>query len=592
MKHHLVSIGISQHQNAEDNLQYAAKDASEFYKLFGLNLANQGYKKLLLDSEATLGQIRSAIGTELQESISPEDVFIFFYSGHGALGPNKEDPSIALNYLIPFDATYDFENSCISIEYLKNIFEGLKSKTNFIFIDSCFSGSLAKNTKGYHVPKTKTTYKGFKSFANTIIGNGTLIFTACKDDQQSLEDPEYKNGLFTYELFTELQVKRDGEMYDPLTIFSPIATRVQERAKTKWNHDQTPTFSGKLEGKVLFPVFKKKLEITPELIAVPRYSELEDSSFPVAQIDIPDKTKSKILNDTLKFVLHNKKNDEISEINYERYCIKLLRDLKSRWEEIFKENGSRVEEIPNSVAKLEAESFQLILLGAVTTVFGSDSQMNIFSKNIISILEWRQNKSGLVALISVPEVVLINIIYMVGTLGLASEKLRFLKILMETKLEISGDLDSPPKKLLGYNHIFFCDALGGYSNKVHDHVREVLQSFEWLPELVPSLEGKVENFQHQTNLLLSVWMMHEGFRMWPDFARFYYDRVAPFVKKLKFDEKFQNEICSILAVKKSEVRKIFKDSIEKYRRNGLGNFWWESIEGTSFLTKPEQENEE
>ena len=195
MKSHIVSIGISQHQNAGDNLQYADKDAREFYDLFSLNLPELGYKKLLVNSEATLGQIRSAIGTELKEAISPEDAFFFFYSGHGAIGQEKNNPDSALNYLIPFDATYDFENSGISVAYLKEVFESLPSKANFIFVDSCFSGSMAKNTKGFHVPKTKT-YKSVKSFANTTIGNGTLIFTACKDNQLSIEDPEYKNGLF------------------------------------------------------------------------------------------------------------------------------------------------------------------------------------------------------------------------------------------------------------------------------------------------------------------------------------------------------------------------------------------------------------
>ena len=57
-----------------------------------------------------------------------------------------------------------------------------------------------------------------------------------------------------------------------------------------------------------------------------------------------------------------------------------------------------------------------------------------------------------------------------------------------------------------------------------------------MSELVPSIEGKTESFQHQTNLLLSVWMMLVGDSMWPDFARFYPECVMPFVKKIKYDE--------------------------------------------------------
>lgn len=572
-----------------DNLTYADKDAREFYDLFGLNLPELGYKKLLVNSEATLGQIRSAIGTELREAISPEDAFFFFYSGHGATGQDKDKPDSALNYLIPFDASYDLQNSAISIEYLREIFESLPSKANFIFVDSCFSGSMAKNTKGLHMPKTKS-YKGVKSFANTTIGNGTLIFTACKDNQLSLEDPEYKNGLFTYELFSELQKEREGELYDALHIFSPVAERVEARAKAKWSHDQTPTFSGKIEGKMSFPVFKKRLAITPDILAVPRYTELTEVSFPTAQVEISDKTKEKLVNDTLKLVTEAKKDKEFGDVNYERYCGKVLKKLKERWEELFIQNGASIENIPDTVAKLEGESFQFMLLGGVTAAFGSTSQMAIYSKYAGSILPWTQNRSGLVALISTPEIILANIVYLVGVLGLASEKLEPLGTLMNTKIDDLRDYTAPPRALLSYWHIFYCDALSGYSNKVHDHIREVLKSFDWLPELVPSIEGKVEDFQHQTNLLLSVWMTTTGGRLWTDFARFRPEHVMPLVRKIKYDDAFRKKIAPILGVKDTDVKQLFMTSVAEYEKNGLGgSYWWNSIRADDFLTDEERE---
>jgi hypothetical protein len=85
MKHHILSIGISKHQNAAANLSYAAKDAQEFFELLTTNIGNLGYKKLLVDSEATFGQVRAALGLELQEVVELEDAFFFFYSGHGVI---------------------------------------------------------------------------------------------------------------------------------------------------------------------------------------------------------------------------------------------------------------------------------------------------------------------------------------------------------------------------------------------------------------------------------------------------------------------------------------------------------------------------
>lgn len=85
MKHHILSIGISKHQISSANLNYAAKDATDFFNLAKNNISNIGFSRLLIDSEATLSQIRTALGIELQDSIETGDAFFFFYSGHGVI---------------------------------------------------------------------------------------------------------------------------------------------------------------------------------------------------------------------------------------------------------------------------------------------------------------------------------------------------------------------------------------------------------------------------------------------------------------------------------------------------------------------------
>ena len=214
---------------------------------------------------------------------------------------------------------------------------------------------------------------------------------------------------------------------------------------------------------------------------------------------------------------------------------------------------------------------------------------SVYSKYAVTILDWTQDKAGVVAVISTPEIVLADLVYLIGVLSLASEKLEPLGILMKTKIDDSRERDVAPYEFLHYNNIFFCRALSGYSNKVHDHIREVLKSFEWLPELVPSIEGKVEDLQHQTNLLLSVWMSLKGNRMWPDFARFYARRVMPFVKKIKHDESFRKKIAVLVDIKEAEVRNGFMEKVGEYRKRGLGgDYWWDSIGPDAFLTEEER----
>ena len=153
MKHHLVAIGISKHQNAfVGNLKYAEKNAIEFFNLFEKNIGDIGYKRLLTDSEGTLAQIRTALGAELKKEIKPDDIFFFFYSGHGTTAESPDGKSLS-HYLFPFDATRDIVNSCTPISYLKDVFETLPCQAIFVFIDSCFSGSI--NSKGYTNPIKK-----------------------------------------------------------------------------------------------------------------------------------------------------------------------------------------------------------------------------------------------------------------------------------------------------------------------------------------------------------------------------------------------------------------------------------------------------
>jgi hypothetical protein len=106
-------------------LQYADKDAADLYALFKDNIGDLGYNRLLVDSEATLSEIRTSFGKDLQQNIESDDAFFFFFSGHGTTAEDEDGTSYS-HYLIPFDATRDITNSCISIDYLKDVFDNLE----------------------------------------------------------------------------------------------------------------------------------------------------------------------------------------------------------------------------------------------------------------------------------------------------------------------------------------------------------------------------------------------------------------------------------------------------------------------------------
>lgn len=550
------------------------------------NINNIGYKKLLINSEATLTEIRTALGKELRQTVGNDDAFFFFFSGHGATAENQEGTSLE-HYLIPFDATPDIPSSSVSVDYLKGVFDKINCKAAYIFVDSCFSGSL--NSKGYSYPNTKAL-KSVKALSDQVFGKGSLVFTASKVDEKALEDPDNQNGLFTHFVLAELQKQRNKATYPVTDIVTPVIEEVTKRAKDNFNHTQTPTAKINLEGAVYLPVYKKPLKIAPTLLEVPRYPQLATSSFQIPEIELSDKQQQKQLNEIVSFVANgNSQQNSQQKILFERFCWKMIKQVRSEWEKIFSEVGSDATKIPNAVVQLEATAYQLILLGSVTAVFGSDKQMEIYSDVVTTILDWGKGKSGLTALIASPEILLVIIEYTIGMVCLANNNLRPFKILLQTRVQDDNN-ENEPLPLYLYNHIHYCDALGGYASKVGDHVRALLDTYVWLPELSPRLEEKIIDYQIQVNFIISMLIQSQNERFWPDFGRFYSNRIKSLIDKLKYDQDFQKQLAPLFGVKPEEVRQVIISNFSKIKQEEFGGgYFWESIEVQALYTREEVE---
>ncbi len=597
MNHHILAIGISRHQNLPSNLQFAAKDASEFFNLFVDNIGNLGFRKLLIDSEATLSQTRTALGIELQKAVHPDDAFFFFYSGHGVIAMDMIEESVETHYLVPFDATVDYASTCIPVSFLKQVFEKMATKVKLIFIDSCFSGAATKNSKSIPVVKRKEV-KTVKTVSNTISGVGSLTFTASKHDEEAIEDPEFKNGLFTYYLLKELQQERKKESFAVLDIFNPICEQVTRRAIEKYNHKQTPTFQGQLEGSLQLPIFKKRIELSPLIIEIPRYPELVSETFTPPILTIENKDQQKILNEMAELVFKGRESqntltsDTLGTIILERFCDELISKLGNEWERIIVENSGEVSKISDSVVKLEAASFQFILLGGVIAVFGSERQMDIYNEYVTQLLTWTQNRAGLVALISTPEIIVLEIIYVIGVLCLVKNNLTLWKSLLQSTVYDYDVLqfDAPPQPLLSYSRRFhYCQALGGYSPKINDHIRDILSNYSWLPALAPKLLGKTTHFQLQVNLLLVLLLQQQNRSLWPDFGRWDPDKIMRLVNKIKYDQQFRRQVAELFELKENEVPIRFAEYLGKISAPIMGGkYMWQSINGEAFLTEEER----
>lgn len=579
MANHIIAVGISNYQGVR-HLQYADKDAKEFYFLFERNVGDIGYKRLLVDSEASLAAIRNALGAGIEENLGNEDTFYFFFSGHGAIAKSQDGSGFS-NYLLPFDASQDVVNTCISIEYLKDRFSKIQCKNKLIIIDSCFSGSI--NSKAYTRVNLKSL-KDVKTFQNTLSGKGQITFTASKEDEEAIEDLELENGLFTHYFLEELQKETYGERVPILSIHAPVTENVISRAKERHNFDQTPTFKGDLEGVVYLPVFKKRLVITPQEIEIATHPELSEARIPLPEIKIEDEKLLEDIQKLVELVIKGSSADQkYANITLEKNLVSAIRNLRESYEDIFKSVGNDVSKIPESVTRLEAESFYIQLIGCVIAAFGNQDQMANYTERIGEILGFGEGKSGLTALIDMPEIILVDIIYSVGIICLINNSLELFGTLLNTKIYDSNRM----QYLEFYKRydIHYSSSLGGQATKVGDHVRDTLENNVWLTALCPQLEGKIVDYQLQLNLLLGAFCYSHDIGLFADYGRFYGKRVMPLVARIRDDVTFRRKVADFLEKEEDSVIDFLKEYLDKARDKMYSGFWWNSVNSGVFEGK-------
>ena len=579
MANHILAIGISSYQIIR-NLKYADKDAKDFYYLFKNNVGDIGYSRLLVDSEATLAAIRSALGTELEKLVSVEDTFFFLFSGHGAIALSQEGKVLS-NCLLPFDASEDISSTSISIEYLRDRLSQITCKNKLIIIDSCFSGSI--NSKAYTQLNVKSLEK-IKTFENTISGKGQITFTASKEDEEAIEDLELKNGLFTHYFLEELQNDSYGQKIPILSIHAPVTEHVIKRAKEKYGFEQTPTLKGELEGVVYLPLFEKSLRITPEEIEIPTHPELQETIVPSVELMIEDAKVREDVNRLIELVVGGVKGEERCNIELSRLFISSIQSLRETYEEIFKEVGSDVSKIPESVTKLESHSYYIQLIGCVISVFGNQKQMADYAGQTGEILGFGAGKSGLVALIDIPEIVLVNIVYLLGIVCLINSNLELFGIFLKTKIYDAQNLQY--LELYRRYDIHYCSSLGGKATAIGDHIQNNLDNNNWITYLCPQIEGKKMEYRLQMNLLLGAFCYSHGIDLFADYGRFYGSRIMPLVARIRDDIIFRSEVAGFLEREESQSIDFLKEYLEKadYRGSGL---WWHSIRPNIFDGKVE-----
>ena len=233
---YVLSIGINKYDNEAMTLTYARPDAQAFADAInakGGKLFNKIHVYTLLDKDATKARILSTLD-EMTKLMKKEDVFVWFYAGHGSMVDNGF-------YFITSEVTglyqQDKLKSALYVKELEDKFKLLPALKQVIFIDACQSGGSVETLAMRGGAEEK-------ALAQLSRSSGIHVMASSESQQQSAEITSLNHGVFTYVLLEALNGKADG---------APLDSKVTVYEIKSYIDDQVPEISYKLIRHKQFP---------------------------------------------------------------------------------------------------------------------------------------------------------------------------------------------------------------------------------------------------------------------------------------------------------------------------------------------------
>ena len=226
---HAVIIGIANYLSVSPLPETVLNDARDVASVLtsdaycGYNLRNVC---LLLDGNATLARIQEALSF-VAKSSGPDDTVVIFFSGHGALLGDSDDPFSAI---LPVDCDgRTLDSSSLSETEFSAALRQISARRLLVLIDACHSGG-AGSFKVEGSPKLQMLRFSEKSLDRLAQGTGRVLMASSRASETSLVLQGARNSVFTGHLLEILRgrgrTSGDGviRVFD---IFNHVAERVQ-----------------------------------------------------------------------------------------------------------------------------------------------------------------------------------------------------------------------------------------------------------------------------------------------------------------------------------------------------------------------------
>lgn len=257
---YIVGIGVSNYQQSDYNLAFAAKDAQDMIATLSESSAYENVKtKLLINADATDTNILSIRSFIAQAKV--DDVVAIFIAGHGVLDK-------AYNYYFA-TTNMDFNNPAnggLSYDQIESLIDGIECRNKILLMDTCHSGELDdEDVQTVSASAKKSGAVSFRSAGNIIKlkensfglqntlelskslfsdmrkGTGATVISAAGGTEFAAEGINSSNGLFTASFIEGITTRRADTDRDRTYTISEMRAWVGDQVTRKSKGNQVPT---------------------------------------------------------------------------------------------------------------------------------------------------------------------------------------------------------------------------------------------------------------------------------------------------------------------------------------------------------------
>ncbi len=221
-------IGINEYKNPKYSLNYARSDASGFEERIikgGESIFDEVVQTTITDSEATKENILAALD-QIKSAAGPEDMFVFYYAGHGVMS----DPATGTSefYMAPSDVTQLYGNEAllkshgIAASEIQEYSKNIRAQKQLFVLDACQSGGATEMLAMRGAAEEK-------AIAQLARSTGTFWLTASGSEQFATEFATLGHGVFTYAILEGLNGSADQGVKDGKITVQELSAFLNDR---------------------------------------------------------------------------------------------------------------------------------------------------------------------------------------------------------------------------------------------------------------------------------------------------------------------------------------------------------------------------